>query len=189
MAAFSNYFWLTYDIPAGATIDNYVDAECTNITVNGIVRTPTVTAPAGRRQIKDLCTMGVGTGLVSVSTLPYNSGAVTTCGMINDLTSSNTVVCGSTSYYTGEDVVYSFTPTASGNITISLTSSGTYTGMMLYEGCPLSTTGGTCASFTQSSTGNKAMCVTVQAGVEYFLIIDSYASPACKPLYFKYFCR
>lgn len=177
----TNYFWLTYDIPAGATIDNYVDAECTNITVNGIVRTPTVTAPAGRRQIKDLCTMGVGTGLVNVSTLPYNSGAVTTCGMINDLTSTNTVVCGSTSYYTGEDVVYSFTPTTSGNITISLTSSGTYTGMMLYEGCPLSTTGGTCASFTQSSTGNKAMCVTVQAGVEYFLIIDSYASPACNP--------
>lgn len=45
-----NYFWLVYDIDAGATINDYVDAECTSLTV-GTPRTPTETAPFGRRQI------------------------------------------------------------------------------------------------------------------------------------------
>ena len=47
----TNHFWLTYDIDAAATIGDVVDAECTSITVDGTVVTPTVTAPAGNRQI------------------------------------------------------------------------------------------------------------------------------------------
>ena len=47
----TNYFWLTYDIPSGATVNNVVDAECTSITP-GSIQTPTVTAPAGTRTIK-----------------------------------------------------------------------------------------------------------------------------------------
>jgi hypothetical protein len=47
-----NYFWLTYDIPAGATINNFVDGECTSITLTDGAHTPSVTAPAGNRQIK-----------------------------------------------------------------------------------------------------------------------------------------
>lgn len=46
----TNYFWLTYDISATATIGNFVDAECTSVTV-GSAQTPTVTAPAGTRKI------------------------------------------------------------------------------------------------------------------------------------------
>jgi subtilisin-like proprotein convertase family protein len=49
----ANYFWVAYDIPATATINNLVDAECTSITMSGAggTQTPTITAPAGSRRI------------------------------------------------------------------------------------------------------------------------------------------
>ncbi len=46
-----NYFWLTYDVAPNATLGNVVDAECTSVTVGGIPRTPTTTAPSGSRII------------------------------------------------------------------------------------------------------------------------------------------
>ena len=48
----TNYFWLTYDIKAGAILGDSVDAEVSNITINSIVRTPTISAPAGFRKIR-----------------------------------------------------------------------------------------------------------------------------------------
>lgn len=124
------------------------------------------------------CPSGLGTGVVNVASLPYVSTGRTTCGKVNDITSSNVSTCGSTSYYTGEDEVFIFTPASSGNITISITSSGSWTGMMLYSVCPFS---GSCIAYNQSSTGSKSLCTSVISGVTYYLIIDSYASPACNP--------
>ncbi|MEW6772531.1 MAG: T9SS type A sorting domain-containing protein [Bacteroidota bacterium] len=119
--------------------------------------------------------------LIQIASLPYSSGAQTTCGKGDDLTSSNVSnICGSSSYYGGEDVVYSFTPTASGQISISMTSTGSWTGLMLYQGCPLS--GGTCVTYTQSSSGDKNLsCVSVVAGQVYYLVIDVFPSPSCNP--------
>jgi len=50
----TNYFWISYDISAGATAGNFVDVECTTVTHNGAKgnETPSVTAPAGSREIK-----------------------------------------------------------------------------------------------------------------------------------------
>lgn len=177
----TNYFWITYDISPTAVINDWVDAQCTSVTVAGTPRTPTVQAPAGRRQIKDLCVIGIGTGLTNIAALPYNSGLLTTCGQVDNLTSANTTVCGSTSYYTGEEIVYTFTPATSGAVTIDLTSTGTWTGIMLYNGCPVLGQGGSCVAYAQSSTGNKSLCAGVTAGVTYYLIIDSYDAPDCNP--------
>lgn len=129
------------------------------------------------------CGSTLGAGFTAVGSLPYSSGATTNCGGIDNITSTNAPVCGSTNYYTGEDNVYEFTPTSSGQITINLSSSGSFTGMMLYQGCPNNcfTTPGTCVANEQSSTGNKSMCVTVTSGVTYYLVIDSWASPPCNP--------
>jgi len=120
-------------------------------------------------------------GLIQIPSLPYSDVGRSTCGEVNDVTSSNvTNVCGSSNYYNGQDAVYSFTPTAAGQIDITLNSSGTWTGLMLYRGCPLS--GGICVANTQSSTGNKALkCVNVTAGQVYYLVIDSWPSPDCNP--------
>ncbi len=48
-----NYFWLAYDISSTATLGNFIDAECTSITLNGTGGThvPDVTAPDGNREI------------------------------------------------------------------------------------------------------------------------------------------
>jgi hypothetical protein len=49
----TNYFWLTYDIPVGATSGNRLDAQCTQLTFDaGVgVQIPTLTNPAGSRTI------------------------------------------------------------------------------------------------------------------------------------------
>ena len=48
-----NYFWLTYDIPSGATIGNLVDATCDSVTGSGTMGTiqPIPPNPVGARQI------------------------------------------------------------------------------------------------------------------------------------------
>jgi len=47
----TNYFWLTFDTKAGATIGEVVDAECVSFVIDGTTKTPTITAPAGSRTI------------------------------------------------------------------------------------------------------------------------------------------
>lgn len=47
----TNYFWLTYDIRSAAVCALYVDGQCNSITIGGAPYVPSVTAPAGGRQI------------------------------------------------------------------------------------------------------------------------------------------
>ncbi len=127
-----------------------------------------------------------GAGSYSVS-IPYSTSGKTTCGFGDDITATNvTNVCGSSSYYTGEDVVYIFTPTVTAAFSASVNSTGSYMGMNLYQGCPIS--GGICVANAQSSAGNQTFnssscpsAVTVSTGVTYYLVLDSYASPTCNP--------
>jgi hypothetical protein len=125
------------------------------------------------------CT-GLGTGYTVIASLPFSETS-TTCGEVDDITSSNATVCGSTSYYTGEDVVYSFTPSSDGLVTIDLTSTGASTGIMLYDDCPMSGQGGSCMGYSQSSAGNESLCVNVEENVTYYLVIDSFDAPDCNP--------
>ncbi|MEP7127374.1 MAG: T9SS type A sorting domain-containing protein [Chitinophagales bacterium] len=131
------------------------------------------------------CSAVLGTGVTAVSSLPYNSGSGTTQSAANDITTANAITCGSSLYFSGEDKVWEFTPTQTGQVTISLTSTGTYTGLMLYDGCPIANVcsgiAGTCVAYTQSTTGNKSMCVTVTAGDTYYLLLDSYSTPFYNP--------
>lgn len=48
-----NHFWVTYDITPSAGIGDYLDAECTQVVMNGAGGThvPAITAPAGNRQV------------------------------------------------------------------------------------------------------------------------------------------
>lgn len=128
--------------------------------------------------VTDIVPCTLGTGNVNVAALPYNSGAVTTCGQVNDVTSTNvTNYCGSSYYYDGEDVVYNFTAPTSGQVTITLTSAGTWTNLSAHEGCP--TAGGPCVGSSQSSSGSKTITICVTAGVTYYVVVDSWPSPAC----------
>ena len=119
-------------------------------------------------------------GVIGVA-LPYSNVGATTCGAGDDVTSVNvTNVCGTSFYYGGEDVVYSFTPATTGQITITYSTSGSSAGIMLYQGCPVS--GGTCVSNIQgvsSFSGNQTLCAVVTAGLPYYLVIDSWPFPTC----------
>jgi hypothetical protein len=115
-----------------------------------------------------------------IPALPYSQVGQTTCGEINDITSANaSQVCGSTLYYGGEDVVYSFTPTATGAITVNVNTTGSFLGITLYQGCPI--LGGTCQGASQSAGNTASLCANVTAGQTYFLVIDSWPTPACNP--------
>jgi len=131
-----------------------------------------------RATVPPTCPAGLGTGVTNVASLPYSAGAGTTCGMVNDLDATNTTPCGSNLYLGGEDKVWIFTPATTGDVTITLTSAGTWTGLMLYNGCPFNG-GGACVGSNVSATGNKTLTVCVQGGVTYYLILDSYPAPAC----------
>lgn len=47
----TNYFWVTYDVPAAATLNNLIDAEINSISVSGIPHMVFSPTPAGSRQI------------------------------------------------------------------------------------------------------------------------------------------
>lgn len=129
------------------------------------------------------CISQLGSGVISIGSLPYSTSG-TTCGSVNDLTTANVTSagCSSSSYFTGEDQVFVFTPTTSGNVTFSLTSTGTWTGLMLYNTCPLTCAGSAgCVGSSTSSSGNKTFVACVVAGTTYYLILDSFAAPACNP--------
>jgi hypothetical protein len=119
----------------------------------------------------------VGT-TVNVASLPYSSSGRSTCGQGNDITTTNTIPCGNSTYRSGQDEVFTFTPAASGNITITLSSANAYTAMFLYEGCPSNSfcagSGNACVNTETGASGNKSMCATVTAGRTYYLLIDSW---------------
>ncbi|MDQ3046853.1 MAG: hypothetical protein M3R27_04835, partial [Bacteroidota bacterium] len=113
-------------------------------------------------------------------TLPFSGAGLTNCGSVDNYTSANTVACGSNLYVGGEDMLYAFTPTTSGPITINMTSTSSWAGMFLYAGCP---TTGTCVGNITGSSGSPSLTATVTAGVTYYLMIDSWPAPSCHPSY------
>ncbi len=169
-------------VAAGQTYYLIVDSY---LTPGGCIGTYSIsiTAPGASPS----CVSGLGTGVVNIPTLPYSVTGHSTCGQVNDLTSSNTLVCGSSLYYSAEDRVYVFTPTVSGTSIITLTSTSSYVGLALYAGCPLADAcyggGGTCVAQEQSSSGSQTMTVCLQAGQTYYLLVDQWAPPTCIPTY------
>ncbi len=130
----------------------------------------------------NICATNMGTGVINVAVLPYASGPGTTENQVNDITAANSVTCGSSSYLGGEDQVFIFTPALSGSITATVTSTGSWTGLMLYDGCPLTgiicgAVQGNCIGYSQDSYGTRSLTVCVTAGITYYLVLDSYPSP------------
>lgn len=66
----NNYFWLTYDIKATATIDNFIDATCTAVTVSASSKTVASSSPTGNRKIRAY--QIVGSNLASSNTDPLH---------------------------------------------------------------------------------------------------------------------
>jgi len=80
----TNFFWLSYDIPAGATLSNFIDASCSSVIV-GSTQTLTIAAPAGNRMITNIAPPTFQ--CVSSTNCGCNSVSITTpaCIATNDL--------------------------------------------------------------------------------------------------------
>lgn len=154
----------------------YVLLDSRSNTPNYTFTSLTISAPVNSAG----CNVGT---TVNVASLPYTSNNRTTCGKGNDVTAATTLVCGNNTYLGSEDEVFVFTPAVSGNITANITSSGSYTGLFLYEGCPLASycanTGNSCIGNVTSASGTKNLCATVIAGRTYYLVVDGWN--ACNP--------
>lgn len=130
----------------------------------------TEVAPEG-----SICTNAI----IVPSTLPYVTSE-NTGNFGNDYTSDPGTSCGTNnSYLSGDDVVYSYTPTADGAIALQLSSiSDTYAGMFIYEDC--ADIGSTCAVGVVNENSISNLTIdnfSVISGITYYVVISTWADP------------
>jgi hypothetical protein len=167
----TNYFWLTYDIPSGATLNNVVDAQLSSFVVNSVTRTPSTTAPVGSREIRRVYNISTTTVTDNDGILYDDGGADNNYGASTDFTF--TISPTSADYVTiqfnkfryenqvsaaNSDSIYVYDgpTTASPQITGS-----PFTGTTLPNAGDLITSSGASITIRQTSTAN-----TFEAGFE-----------------------
>ncbi|MDO9171535.1 MAG: hypothetical protein Q7W29_06860, partial [bacterium] len=113
---------------------------------------------------------------IVISSLPANLTGQTNCGMGN--TYSATCLG---SYDGGEDVMYRLDLAVETTVDIVLTTTSTWTGMLLDNNCPPDASG--CIAYVGSSTGNKTIADKTLAAGSYWIMIDTWPSPNCIPTF------
>jgi hypothetical protein len=127
--------------------------------------------PRGRGHLdagSDYCT-----GIPVISALPYTDSGNTST-MANDWTTSTSCNIGG-----APDVFYSYTPTTTATVRVSLCGSSYDTGLMIRSGgaCPGSTEVTCDDDYSRCSpTNNSQVDVTMVAGTTYYIIVDGYGS-------------
>ncbi|ESU24605.1 hypothetical protein FEDK69T_05260 [Flavobacterium enshiense DK69] len=118
---------------------------------------------------------------IAVTTLPYAHTSNT--GVYGDVVEGSPgSSCGITgNYLNGNDVFYAFTPSFTGAVDISMTTTGTNSGIFVYANC--NTVGTTClAGSANAAAGIRNIPnFTVTAGTTYYLVISSTGSPQIIP--------
>ena len=112
---------------------------------------------------------------IVVTTLPYSTTTNTSAfGDTNDIAQPLACSGSATNYMAGNDVFYTYTAPANGNISISLTPTGTNSSIHVYSACP-GTTGATCLAGIANATTNVRVInpFPVTAGTTYYIIISS----------------
>ncbi|MEZ5083888.1 MAG: hypothetical protein R2750_10630 [Bacteroidales bacterium] len=111
---------------------------------------------------------------IVVSSLPYNTTDNT--NLYGDDYSSIDNPCTTSAYYLdGDDVVYSYTPAADECIDITLTNTGSYVGLYVFEGCNPFTT---CVANDLQSGGNPSLTgIDLIGGTTYYIVISTWPAP------------
>ena len=165
----TNYFWLAYDIQGGATDGNFVDAECTALTV-GSVRTPTVTAPSGNREI------GGGTGFSCTAALDITPACGTTVTVNGTTVGGDTALnatCTATSN-TEPKTWYTFVGNGAAvtATTIDIGSPLNDTQIWVYSG---TCAGLTCVTGNDDATGLFSnVTFTATEGTTYYIVVGEF---------------
>lgn len=115
----TNYFWLTYNLPATAAIGDSLDAELSSITIAGTPQTPTTTAPAGAREIRaPYCVSGATvTGDSDIGRVIFTSGGNT---IMNVGTGCGTAQPWATGTYTNNTGITGINLVAGGTINFDI---------------------------------------------------------------------
>lgn len=90
--------------------------------------------------------------------------------------------CNATgNYLAGNDVIYSYTPTASGTINISLSATGGAAGLFVYSSC--SNIGVSCLAGVTASASAAGVIptFTVTAGTTYYIVVTTNGTPQVTP--------
>ncbi len=120
------------------------------------------------------------TSPIIVTTLPYSTSDNTSnYGDLTDAIQAGNCVTPTTTtnFMTGNDVWYSYTPTTSGIISITMTPGAAWSGIFVYAGCAnvgLNCVGGV------ANTGNGVRSIpslAVTAGITYVIVISTNATP------------
>ncbi len=84
------------------------------------------------------------------------------------------------SYLNGDDVVYSYTPTANGLISITVSDRGDWVGFFVFTGCPFASTLGGRAE-QNAETVMTIEQLPVISGLTYYIVISTWANPQTTP--------
>jgi len=123
------------------------------------------------------CAAGAPCTAVNIPSLPVTGQAVV-CHGSNLLSSVNIAsICGtaSTLYLDGYEALYTVTPTTTGTYAINYAGQ-TWSSIWVFSGaCPAS--GGICQGSVSSSTATQSLVVTMTAGVQYWILFDTFPTP------------
>lgn len=107
-----------------------------------------------------------------VEALPYQAPVVDSGS--NDIRADNAENCVSSVYYGGNEALLRFTPQFAKELSLSFEGQA-WTALVVYAGCP--TSGGSCVGGVASSSTSKSLTVDVEAGQEYFILVDTWPAP------------
>jgi len=165
-----------YGDPQAPSCDDLTleDCEATGSMMSWDMGLNCASNPCPAMQVGDNC--GLPIELKIPEDLTYDAYDYT-CGRVDDY---NATCMGS--YDGGEDIIYEFDVDAETKLILTLDPMGTtYTGMGISDVCPLDAT--TCIAYASNSgSGTYDMSVTLTPGF-YYLMIDTWPSPACIPEY------
>ncbi|GGB86667.1 hypothetical protein GCM10007424_28420 [Flavobacterium suaedae] len=120
---------------------------------------------------------------IEIAALPYSTTDNTSTYGDDYSGSPGASGCGSTfGYLNGDDVVYEYTATDDGTISIDMTENGSYSGMFVYESCDdigVSCVAGGVGGFAGDPVSIPDFAVT--AGQTYYIVISTWASPQTTP--------
>jgi len=122
LASGTNYFWMAYDVPGSAVTNDYVDASCYSLTVGGTPYVPSVTNPAGNRQILGSALCGVYSIPGSYSSIAAAITALNAQGISCNVTFN--VAAGWHEAVSGGNLTLNTTGTSSAHITFQKSGSG-----------------------------------------------------------------
>ncbi len=163
-----NYFWMVYDIIQSAQTSHLIDGQCIDVTIGGVVQTPTVTSPAGNMMI-----LGPMTGTYLVGAGNVYPNFVTLTDAINNLNHRGNL----------GPVVFSLTNSSS--VPYSSVNGEVFpivVGIIPYASAANTTTIVPATGMTPVISGSSATSIINLNGTDYFIINGSNSNTTTRDL-------